>query len=509
MSRILLGITALLGAVAFATGCGNAGSGASGASSLVPAGSVVYGEATLDPEGDQQAAINSLIEKFPGKGSAGDRIRGLLEQALSKSGTGLSYSKDIEPWLGDEAAFFVSSLNADSGDAAFLVKTDDEGKAADAIEKAAKSSEGKSSSYKGHDYYAIEDGAAGVVDGWVVAGSESGFKAAVDTAEGGAPLEDDDAYTKTLADAPEQRLGFVYFNTPAFVKQLRESGAGASLGPLAGFLKDPVLATVNANEHGLRLETTLPESLSAAFPILGESGGRAGDLPADSWLAIAQPDLGKTISYFVDAFGSVAGGRGMLEQQLKAATGLDLERDVISWMGDWSLFVRGTTLDTLNGALVVETKDEAASKRFIAAVARLARKGLGSDESVVPLQAPGGGDGVTLRTPDLPEPIHLFQRDGKVVLAYGDAAARDALDPGEKLGDTQQYADAREALGGDYDLSFYLGFEPIVQLVDSTGAGDDEGWLKVKPYLEPLGALVVGAQQDGDKLRSAFGITVK
>jgi hypothetical protein len=178
-------------------------------------------------------------------------------------------------------------------------------------------------------------------------------------------------------------------------------------------------------------------------------------------------------------------------------------------MGDWSLFVRGTTLDTLNGALVVETKDEAASKRFIAAVARLARKGLGSDESVVPLQAPGGGDGVTLRTPDLPEPIHLFQRDGKVVLAYGDAAARDALDPGEKLGDTQQYADAREALGGDYDLSFYLGFEPIVQLVDSTGAGDDEGWLKVKPYLEPLGALVVGAQRDGDKLRSAFGITVK
>jgi hypothetical protein len=58
-------------------------------------------------------------------------------------------------------------------------------------------------------------------------------------------------------------------------------------------------------------------------------------------------------------------------------------------------------------------------------------------------------------------------------------------------------------------LSFYLGFEPILALVDSTGAGDDEGWQKVKPYLEPLGALVVGAQKDGDKLRSAFGLTVK
>ena len=109
----------------------------------------------------------------------------------------------------------------------------------------------------------------------------------------------------------------------------------------------------------------------------------------------------------------------------------------------------------------------------------------------------------------MPEPIHLFQRDGKVVLAYGDAAAADALDPGEKLGDTQEYKDAQEALGGDYDLSFYLGFEPILALVDSTDAGDDEGWQKVKPYLEPLGALVVGAKKDGDKVRSAFGVTVK
>ena len=170
-------------------------------------------------------------------------------------------------------------------------------------------------------------------------------------------------------------------------------------------------------------------------------------------------------------------------------------------MGDWSLFVRGESVAELSGALVVETSDEAASARFIDAVARLARKG---DVNVT---ARDGG--VTLSTSEVPEPIHLFQSDGKVVLAYGDAAAADALDPGEKLGDTQAYKDAEEALGGDYDLSFYLGFEPILALVDSTGAGDDEGWQKVKPYLEPLGALVVGAKKDGDKLRSAFGLTVR
>jgi hypothetical protein len=502
MPRILLTITALLSAIAVAAGCGNGGSSASGAASLAPAGAVVYGEATLDPSDDQQAAIDALIDKFPGEGSAGERIRGLLEKAFSESDTGLSYAKDIEPWLGDRAGFFVASLTPGADpSAALLVATDDEDKAGDAIEKAAKANDGKASSYKGHDYYAISGGAAGVVDGWVVLGSESGFKAAVDTAEGGAQIEDDDAYTKALDDAPEERLGFVYFNTPAFVKQLQKTAGGASLGPFAGLFKDPVLATFNATEQGVRLEATLPESLTSAFPILGDSGGRAADLPADSWLAIAQPDLGKTISYFVDAFGGLVGGRDMLAQQLKAATGLDLDKDVISWMGDWSLFVRGESVAELNGALVVETSDEAASARFIDAVARLARK---SNAHVTDTDG-----GVTLSSPDVPEPIHLFQRDGKVVLAYGDSAAADALDPGETLGDTQAYKDAEEALGGDYDLSFYLGFEPILALVDSTGAGDDEGWQKVKPYLEPLGALVVGAKKDGDKVRTAFGVTVR
>jgi hypothetical protein len=502
MPRILLTITALLSAIAVAAGCGNGGSSASGAASLAPAGAVVYGEATLDPSDDQQAAIDALIDKFPGEGSAGERIRGLLEKAFSESDTGLSYAKDIEPWLGDRAGFFVASLTPGADpSAALLVATDDEDKAGDAIEKAAKANDGKASSYKGHDYYAISGGAAGVVDGWVVLGSESGFKAAVETAEGGAQIEDDDAYTKALDDAPEERLGFVYFNTPAFVKQLQKTAGGASLGPFAGLFKDPVLATFNATEQGVRLEATLPESLTSAFPILGDSGGRAADLPADSWLAIAQPDLGKTISYFVDAFGGLVGGRDMLAQQLKAATGLDLDKDVISWMGDWSLFVRGESVAELNGALVVETSDEAASARFIDAVARLARK---SNAHVTDTDG-----GVTLSSPDVPEPIHLFQRDGKVVLAYGDSAAADALDPGETLGDTQAYKDAEEALGGDYDLSFYLGFEPILALVDSTGAGDDEGWQKVKPYLEPLGALVVGAQKDGDKVRTAFGVTVR
>jgi hypothetical protein len=505
MPRILLTITALLAALVVVAGCGSDSSSSSGATSLVPAGSLIYGEANLHPDEEQQAAINSLIEKFPGEGSAGERIRGLLEKAFSESDLGLSYSKDIEPWLGDQAGFFLSSFasGADMTGAA-VIATDDEDKANDAIDKA---KGGKDASYKGHDYRTFsDDTAAGVVDGWVVVGNESGFKAAVDTAEGGNALEDDDAYTKALDGAAQERLGFVYFNTPGFAKQLQ--GSGAPVGPFADLFKDPVLATVNATEKGVRLESTLPKSLSSAIPILGQGGKLAADLPADSWLALSVPDLGETISGVLNAFASTTGGRDALEQQLEAATGLDLDKDVLSWMGDASLFVRGTSLPTLNGALVVETSDEAASKRVIDTIAGLVRKSADGGEHVGPFNLSGGGEGYTLRTPALPQPIHLFQREGKVVLAYGDAAAQDALHPAGRLGDTMEYKDAQEALGGDYDLAFYLGFPSVVSLVDSI-AGDDEGWLKVKPYLEPLGALVAGAKKDGDQLRSAVGITVK
>jgi hypothetical protein len=246
----------------------------------------------------------------------------------------------------------------------------------------------------------------------------------------------------------------------------------------------------------------------SAFPIVAEGSGAAGELPADSWLAFAQPDLGQTIEGYLDLAGSAVGGRELIEQQLEAATGLDLQADVISWMGDWSAFVRGTSVAGLDGALVIETSDEAASGRFIDAIVRLARQNAEPGLRIVPLQL-GGGEGVTVRSAQLPQPVHLFQADGKVVAAYGDAAARDAVAPDETLADSPAYTQAEEALGEGYAISFFLAIEPILGLAESEGAGADEDFQKVKPYLEPLGALVGGARKDGDKLSTAFGLTVK
>jgi hypothetical protein len=508
MPRLLLTLTALMTAIVVAVGCGDSGSSSSSASSLAPAGSIVYGEATLQPEGDQKETIDALVEKFPGQGSAGERIRALMQKAFAESDSGLDYRKDIEPWLGDEAAFFLSRIDAagDDGDGGLLVATDDEQKALAALDKAI---DGKKASYKDTEYFTEDGGAAGVVDGWVVIATVRGFKAAVDVAGDGPSLEDDEDFQKTLDDASGERLGYIYVNTPALLKTLQRSAAGAQLGQFGQLFKEPLLATMNAADSAIRFEATVPKSLAAGFPVVAEGADLAGELPGDSWLAAAQPDLGKVLEQYIDLYGGQVGGRENLEQQFKAMTGLDLQEDVLSWMGTYAVFVRGTSVSDLSGALIVETSDEQKSGRVLDTIARFARQSADPQESVGPLELSGGGEGYTLHTPDVPEPIHLFQQDGKVVLAYGDEAAADAISPSQTLSDTPEFSRAEDALGGDYNVSFYLSMEPILELVESTGAGSSEEYAKIKPYLEPFGAFVGGAQENGDKLRSAFGVTIR
>jgi hypothetical protein len=211
----------------------------------------------------------------------------------------------------------------------------------------------------------------------------------------------------------------------------------------------------------------------------------------------------------VDSLAQSLGGRDAIERQFQAATGLDLRRDVTAWMDGVAIFARGSTLDELDGALIIETSDEAASGRLIAALERLASEQGGGNVEIGGLSVPGGGDGFSARVAGVPKPINLFQRDGRVVFAYGDAAAKDAVDPGEKLGDSADFTEARDSLGSDYDVSFLLQVAPILAIVDSTEAASDADWQEAKPYLEPLSALVAGSAEEGDKVRSAFKLIVK
>jgi len=503
MRKLLLTIAVLSVSAVAAAGCGNDDQAASGATELVPAGAVVYGEADIKPEGDQKRAIDSILSKFPGGGDNGDKLKDLIEKGLRESDAPISFKQDIEPWLGDEAAFFAAGLSGTGQPEATagLIATTDEGKARDALEK---STEGKvvKHDYKDVEYLTDDSGEAGAVfDGFLVLGTEAGVKAAIDTSKGGKQLSDDPDFEKATENAASDRLGLLYVNSPEFLQAAREGGT-----PLPEsfnkFFEEPIVATADADDDGVVFEANVPAELAQSFAFFGESSDMLADMPEDSWLAFGQKDFGKLIDFYADAFAGVAGGREAIDRQFKAATGLDLNKE-LAWMGDFGIFVRGTTLANLDGALVIQTSDEAESKRFLTAVERLA-----STQSNGSTQIEGRSGGFTVTIDGVPKPIEAFVQSGKVVFAYGNEAARDAVDSEDRLGDSPDFTAAKDSLG-DYNVSAYVLMKPIFDLVDSTAAASDADWQDAKPYLEPLNALVAGTSGSGDDLKSAFKLIVK
>jgi Protein of unknown function (DUF3352) len=496
-----------LSAVAVA-GCGS-GDTASSADSVVPAAAVMYGEVELAPEGGQQKALNTLVAKFPGEGSLGNRIRGLLDDALAEADRPLSYKNDVEPWLGDQAGFFVAGVGND-GDlqsGAVMVATDDEDASREALEKAVKG-DSRERSYNDVDYLVStsDDTAGGVVDGFLVIGTERALKSVIDTSDGGSPLADDETFDEATSDIPEQRLGLVYLNSPKLFDVAQRGAGAAQLEVLRDLFKEPYVTTVVAERDGVVFEGDAPESLSKVVPFLGQGSDVINELPGDSWLALSQPDFGKLLEFYVDAFAAGFGGRDVIENQLRSATGLDLQADVLGWMGDFGLFVRGTSVADLDGGLVVQTTDPAATERFLSRLGQLTRaQGRDSGTRVEPLSAPGGGEGFSVRDDELPQPIHVFLRGERFVAAYGDQAAQDALDPPETLGDAAAFSAAAGSLDG-YKPAFFLDMVAVLSLVDSTPLASDPQWAQVRPYLEPLTALIGGTSGDGDDLSQAFKI---
>ena len=508
MSKLVVVLAVLSIAAPVALGCGR-DEEASSASSLAPEASVIYGEVTLKPQGDQKEAVDTIVSKFPGEGSGGERLRTLFDKALNDSSTPLSYEDDIEPWLGDEAALFVAGSNMAQG--AALIATEDEDKARATLEKGV---EGKVTKKTHRDVeYLLDNRDAGggadagaVFDGFLVLGSEAGVKAAIDASEGGPQLANSDNYKNAIDDVSDDRLGLFYLNSPQLLKDNTNAAAGVPEN-FKRIFDEPTVATIDADKDGVVLETSLPEATADTIPFLGQGSELITELPADVWLALAQPDFDKTLDFFVESAAGFAGGRDALERQFKTSTGLDLQRDVLDWMGDFGVFVRGTTESDVNGAVIIETSDEAASGRVIERLRKLAETQADNPGDRV-VSAPGGGEGFTLVSRSIPRPLHLFQRGGRVVLAFGDEAAADAVDAKQRLGDSAGYIQAADSLG-DYDVSFYVAVAPILQLVESTGAASDADWQKAKPYLEPLEALVGGTSGDGDGLKSAFKVIVK
>ena len=492
-------------------GCG--GGGADGdldPATLMPADTALYVEAVLRPEGDDARAFAAKVLKTEDPGA---KIRQLIDDAAREGGQeDFSFDEDVDPWLGDRAAVAVSDLDRDEPRFVAVIATKDEDLAGDVIAREAREQKAREGSSGGVDYWVDPDGeVAGVHEGAVLlASDERTFTRAVAAGEDQS-LADVDAYTSAIDDLPDERIGTFYVDTRRFFDAAKaEAGndpaASAFLDQFAGS-SEPTAGALLVSEDTMTFETLsgIPKGFGGLFGLAGSgSTPLVAEVPADAWGAAGVADVGAGLKTLMDQLGGALGG-AVLQEQLRSELGIDLQRDVFSWMGDTAFFVRGESLDEIDGAAVIEVTDPDRAAAAFPKLIGLARQQ--GELAFDPVGIDGASQAFAAPVEGAPQPVVAALAEDRVVIAFGPEAAQNALAGGERFGDSDLYGRAKEAVGGT-EPSIVVGFEPILALVEAAAAGDPD-FDEARPYLETIDLVAGGAEKDGDRIRQRFALKLR
>jgi hypothetical protein len=502
-------------------GCGSAGSSAGGdpgadPAAFVPASAPAYVEAQVQPDGELGANAKAVAGRILRTGDPGAKIIGLIDHGLEAQG--ITYAKDVEPWLGKRAGIAVTGVRgASKPDVVAAITSKDDaaaGRFVDGLEGAEKRT------YRNVDYRFTSAGdvAAAVVDHVVLVGTEPGLKSAID-ARSGDTLANAKNFKEARATVGTDGLGFLYAD-PSRVFDLVQGampgasagGSGAGAGQASQALKG-LLAGSGLRSFAASLDVA-KDALHVDAAVIGVSAqtgagdgpGAAAAVPAGSWLSIGVGDLGGTVQRALAGFGKGGGAAGGLDPQallqgLQGSLGIDIQKDLLSWMGDAALFVRGTTKSDLGGALVVTSKDPAKSKASIATLRRLLQT-IGARPKE--LTGVSGATGLTLDAGS--GTVEIAAKDDRFVIAYGKDALRDALAPASPLGDSAPFKTAAGLLQGAKP-SIFLDMPQLVQLLGAA-AGNDPGFAEAKPTLDAFGPAAAGVTSSGDVVRLKAAVSV-
>lgn len=513
----ILAVCTALVAVPVAAGCGeSSGSGNAGAdpASVVPASAPLYGEAVVKPEGAQRTKLEALLRRILRTDDPGAKIEKAFDDAARKDG--VTYARDIEPWLGKKVGAFLTGVTR-GGDpqGAVVAATDDTGKALDALRKGEKVRTKKT--YRGVDYEVFRSGSAATgVGDFAVVGTEPALRQVIDTSKGAKALADSSEYGDARGEAGTDGLVGGFVNPDGLLGLLSAGGqidptaVGAVRQAFAGAAGKAIAASVTPQDGGFGVSAAaigLRKSSSAT----GDAAGAVAGVPGDAWLALGIGNIGAKIDDAITQAGRGGGFAGIgidsILNQLKAQSGIDLRQDVLSWMGDGALFVRGTATGAVGGALVVRSKDPVKSQAVVGKVGAFLRK---QNVTVSDLSGVSGVDsGIELRFGAGSPQVFLAAAGNRFVAAVGRSSLTAALRPAGRLGANATFRRAAGQLGAGIRPTFYVDLASVLKLVDKAGAATDPGYKKAKPYLQAFTAIVAGAKSDGDLGRGRAFVGVR
>lgn len=494
-------------------GCGGGSGGSSGSAdadpaAVVPASTAFYGEVTVRPEGSLKANVEALAKKLTSNPDPGAKLVSLLDRSFSK---GTTFKKDIDPWLGKKVGVAITGLtSASSPDYAIILDATDTDKALASLKRGAKNVVSRKYKGVGYLYNGDQKQAAITVRNTLTIGTEKAIRSVIDVDKGAPSLAKSDKLAKARGSVSQDGLGFFYLD-PASIIDLA-SAASPALGSQAGSIKgllggangSALAATLTAQPDAIRLETAVDSARAAKAST--DAADTVASLPADSVLALGFGNIGSSAQAGVGQIQKLGGIYASVIAQFRAITGLDLQKDVLSWMGKGGLFVRAKGIADIGGALVVDTSDAQKTTAFIASARRLLQQfGAGAGLKVSAYSG-AGAKGFQVRIPQLPFPIIAATGSGKFVIAVGTASVAQALKPTSTLGGDAQFKAIATRLGARPAL--YVDLKSLVGLVQLALNGD-KSFQQALPYLAGLTALAAGSRQSGTTTKTSLVVGVK
>jgi hypothetical protein len=484
LSFVLAAVAAvvIVGALVASGAFSSSGSGGDPAKA-VPPSAAVYATVELQPSGQAGASVQHVLGQVAGDGDdPGPMLRSLADAVLGREG--LSYSRDIGPWVGSRVSAFVTRFGP-GFQGAIVAAAPDPDAARRVLARTGKP--------------------FAVVDGVGVVGTAAAVKAARRAAETGLSLGHSDRYTQAIAQR-ESPVAMLYVDPANLVEALPAALIGAARRRdlrlrLARIEDKPTVVTMTGIDNRIALDfgnPPAPPDLSSPPPVGGGERGTSllptrliYTLPGQSWLAVDLPEAGQRLFEAL----SPQVNPGLPSDQLRAfqrrfarATGLRPIEDIVRWIGGAALFAFGTSPAGLTAGLVIESLDPTGSAHALAALRRFIARQPGVRVTSAP-------EGFVIHAPALvPGPVTVIDRGNRVAVVYGRYPGA-ALDAPVKLGMVPAFGGAAAQLGGSLLPAGWLTPGHAAAFAASLGLGRSPLFRAAAPYLTRIAYLELGIKR--------------
>ncbi|HEX7292763.1 MAG TPA: DUF3352 domain-containing protein [Conexibacter sp.] len=493
-ARIAAPLVLLLTLLLVAPGCGGEDSSSSNAAgpdpaTVAPASAALYGEAVVRPSGEQKDEVVAAACKVFRVEDPGAELARAFDATQT---SGVRYARDVEPWLGQRIGGFLTLPRSGSGDPdwAFALSIADRDAFDAAFPHLRRGDRHDVGSYRGisYDENDTDESYSAQVGDFYVGGSLGGLRAAIDASRGD-NLAEASRFTDAIDALPDDALAFAYADPRALAAAL-EQAPPAARRALARLTEGrPLVASLTANADEIAIEGSGESAFAETFSNGAEV--TVGQLPGDSWLALATPPLGPLVREALNA----AGIHDKAAAQVRANLGLDLDRDLLAPLGGLGLFARGEGPLDLGGGALLQLTDAAAAQRLLT---RLQTVAASTHLPMQPVSA-AGARGFQIQIPRSPLPIVVLAEGAKLAAGYAASSAQDLLDPQQRFDESSAGKAAIATLGEGYEPSFVLIVPPIAALLRALDQIEVADLAPVIPYVNAYRSLAIGTKRDGDR----------